>query len=37
MTSRVDIRVRGWPVAVDLLGAVRESERLRNSEEVFAL
>lgn len=32
-----NLRVKGWPVAVDLLGGVRESARLRNSEEVFAL
>lgn len=32
-----DLRVNGWPVAVDLFGAVRESARLRNSEEVIAL
>lgn len=33
----VDLRVSGWPVAVDLLGVVLESARLRNSEEVIAL
>lgn len=32
-----DVRVRGWPVAVDLLGDVRAAERLRNSEDVFVL
>ncbi len=32
-----DVRVRGWPVAVDLLGDVRAAERLRNSEDVLVL